>query len=178
MTEPALDPDPRGAEGPHTLSDALARCYTHMARREHSTSELASKLERAGFDQATIDQALSEVIEQGYLSDERYARLLAADRRNLDGWGVERIRDRMLRAGIDPALIDITLAAFDPASELAAALALLRRRLPVPPTGPRERQRAFALLVRQGFESEVAYDAVRDHEDTHAGGDDDLELAS
>ena len=45
--------------------------------------------------------------------------------------------------------------------ELEAAVALLRRRAPAPLTDDRERARAFGLLVRKGYESELAYEAVR-----------------
>jgi regulatory protein len=177
LSEDAFESEPGELAGPDPLTDALASCYSHLARREHSVAEMRTRLERAGFAAQTIEQALATVIEQGYLSDERYARLLAEDRRALDGWGVERIRDRMQRAGIDPSLIEVTLAPFDVTSERDAALALLRRRLPTPPSNASERQRAFALLIRQGFESEVAYDAVREHEGSRRGGD-ELELAS
>jgi regulatory protein len=170
---PAVEPEDRT----DPLTDALARCYSHLARREHSVAELRAKLLRAGVGEATADEAIAVVCEQGYVNDSRFARLLAEDRRTLDGWGVERIRERMLRAGIDRSLIEITLAPFDQTSECAAAVALLRRRFPAPPGNARERQRAFALLVRQGFESEVAYDAVRAFEGRSGGGD-DLELAS
>jgi regulatory protein len=174
LADPAFEPE---AAQPDPLTDALARCYAHLARREHSIAELRERLERVGFEAEVVDEALATVVEQGYLDDERYARLLAQDRRELDGWGVERIRARMRRAGIDRSLIEIVLAPFDEPSERAAAVALLRRRLPTPPTDARERQRAFALLVRQGFESDVAYDAVREH-GGGAGDDDELELAS
>ena len=43
---------------------------------------------------------------------------------------------------------------------------------PTPPGNARERQRAFALLIRQGFETDIAYDAVRLHEGGRRGGDD------
>ncbi len=177
MPDEAFEPGGDDEPAPDALTDALARCYSHIARREHSVAELRARLERARFAPQTIEEALATVIEQGYVNDERYAQLLAEDRRTLDGWGVERIRDRMVRAGIDRSLIEITLAPFDAASERDAALAVLRRRLPTPPASPAERQRAFALLVRQGFETDIAYDAVRLHErGSHDGGD--LELAS
>jgi regulatory protein len=159
--------EPAGAHGDEPgdpLTDALARCYSHLARREHSAAELRERLGRARVDEETAEQAIAIVIEQGYLSDERYARLLAEDRRNIDGWGVARIRDRMQRAGLDPGLIESTLAPFDEASECRAAVELLRRRFSTPPDNARDRQRAFALLVRHGFEYEVAYDAIRRHE--------------
>lgn len=175
----AFDPDdtPDGG-GSDPLTDALARCYAHLSRREHSVAELRAKLVRSGVGEPIAEQALAVVVEQGYLNDERYARLLAQDRRALDGWGVERIRDRMLRAGIDRSLIEVALAPFDEASERRAAVELLRRRIPIAPSNPRERQRAFALLVRQGFDSEVAYDAVRRYESRAEDDDDAIELAS
>ena len=145
----------------HELDEALGRCYRHLGRREHSVAELRARLRRAGLGPEAIDEALAIVIEQGYLNDERYARLLAEDRRNIDGWGAQRIRARLEAAGIEAELIDETLAGADHASELAAAAAVLERRGPSPLTNDRERQRAFAMLMRLGFDSEVAYDAIR-----------------
>jgi regulatory protein len=145
----------------HELDEALGRCYRHLGRREHSVAELRTRLQRAGLGPGVIEEALAIVIEQGYLNDERYARLLVEDRRNIDGWGAQRIRARLEAAGIDAELIDETLAGADHASELAAAAALLERRCPGALTNDRERQRAFAVLMRLGFDSEVAYDAIR-----------------
>jgi regulatory protein len=147
-----------------TLTDALARCYTHLARREHSVTEMRVRLERAQFDDATIDEALAMVVEQGYLDDARYARLLAEDRRAIDGWGVDRIRARLESAGVERDLIDATLVGFDASSERQAAAGLLARRFREPLRDDRDRQRAFAALIRQGYDSDIAYDAIRAHE--------------
>jgi regulatory protein len=38
---------------------------------------------------------------------------------------------------------------------------LLRRRFPSPPDDDRGRDRALGLLVRRGYDLEMAYDAVR-----------------
>lgn len=151
------------------LDDALGRCYRHLGDREHSVAELRRRLERAGLAAEVIAQALAIVTEQGYVSDERYARQLAEDRRNIDGWGAERIRARLEAAGIDRELIDDTLAACDHASELSAAAAQLRRRCAQPLTNDRERQRAFGMLIRLGFDSEVAYDAIRAQSESISG---------
>ena len=163
MSEPpeAVSSADAAEQRAHTLDEALGRCYRHLGRREHSVAELRTRLQRAGLGAELIDEALAIVIEQGYVNDERYARLLAEDRRNLDGWGAQRIRARLEDAGIAPELIEQTLAGSDHASELAAAAALLERRCRGALTNDRERQRAFAVLIRLGFDSEVAYDAIR-----------------
>ncbi len=48
-------------------------------------------------------------------------------------------------------------------SELDRALALLRRRFPVPPASRRDRERALGLLLRKGYETELALDAIAAH---------------
>jgi regulatory protein len=155
-------PPRRAALSPaEEFDDALARCYRHLGEREHSAAELRRKLERARLGGEAVDAAIATVTQQGHLDDARYARLLAEDRRNIDGWGVDRIRARLQAAGIERDLIDSVLAGHDAASELVAAGALLRRRCRGGLRDDRERQRAFAILIRAGYDSTVAYDAIR-----------------
>lgn len=148
----------------HPLDRALRVAYTHLGRREHSVAELRTRLERARrVDPEVIEEALEIVAEQGYLDDARYARMLVEDRRGVDGWGEQRIRARLQQAGIERALIDEALGDRGHAGEVQAALDQLERRWRRPPADDRERQRAFGQLIRLGYESEVAYDAIRAH---------------
>jgi regulatory protein len=143
------------------LDDVLARCYRALGRRDHSVAELRARLTREALDPSVIEDALAIVREQGYLDDVRYARLLVEDRRTIAGWGTERIRGRLEAAGIDRDTIDDSLRELGGPAELTAAVELLRRRCRLPLADARGRQRAWSLLVRQGFDSELAYDAVR-----------------
>jgi regulatory protein len=157
--QPDGPPDP-AAPGDQ-LEEALARCYRHLGQREHSTAELRRRLQRARLPAEAVEQALATVTEQGYLDDARYTRLLVEDRRRIDGWGSERIRARLEAAGVARELIEAALADTDGSGELVAATALLERRCPGPYGDDRERQRAFGILVRMGYDSDVAYDAIR-----------------
>jgi regulatory protein len=140
------------------------RAYRHLGQREHSVAEMRRRLERARTDPEIAEQALAILSEQGYLDDARYARMLVEDRRNVDGWGEQRIRARLQQAGIKRDLIDQALGEGGHAGELAGAIALLQRRWRRAPADDRERQRAFGQLIRMGYESEVAYEAIRAHE--------------
>jgi regulatory protein len=118
-------------------------------------------MRRRGVDAQTIAVALGELCRQGAVDDARYARNFVHDRRALDGWGTERIRERLGAVGVEREVIEAALGDEDGAGELEAAMALLRRRMPAPPSDDRERARALGLLVRKGYESELAYEAVR-----------------
>ena len=142
------------------LERALESAYRSINRRERTEMELRRDLERREVGRDAIDEALAVLQEQGYVDDAAYARRFAEDRRRLDGWGSERIERRLLAAGVAPEHVEAAVAQ-DPRWELDAALQLLRRRFPDPPADDRGRSRALGVLVRRGYDLELAYDAVR-----------------
>ena len=156
MVEPttALDPERR-------LAHALELAYRRLNRRDHTTAQLRRHLASRGFEEPTIDAAVAALVRQGALDDARYARTFTEDRRALDGWGRERIERALLAAGIDGELVAAAVGVRDAGDELDAAVALLRRRCRAVPATDHERERALGLLVRKGYDIEVAYDAVR-----------------
>lgn len=156
-------------EDPHAaLEQALEIGYRHLAKRDRTEAELRRHLAGREVREATIDAAVQELVRQGSLDDARYARVFAEDRRSLDGWGPQRIERKLLAAGVDGDLVAIALGARDRADELDAAVVLLRRRYREPPAADRERERALGLLVRKGYDLELAYDAVRAFEGASA----------
>jgi regulatory protein len=143
------------------LDDALARCHALLARREYTAAQLRARLERAGIDEDIAAEAVAVLVADRYVDDAGYAQRFAEDRRNLQGWGAERIRRRLQEAGVSESLVESAVAGQEPGAELEAARELLRRRGLDAPADDRERQRAFAMLVRRGYGSDLAYAAVR-----------------
>jgi regulatory protein len=152
------------------LQKALDLAYAYINRRERTVAEVRSQLERKGVSEADADAAVELLIEQHLLDDERFAQLFISDKRELEQWGAERIRRGLSARGIDRELAERALAA-DPdaidddrrGGELARALELLRRRFPDPPRERRDRDRALGMLLRKGYEHELAIDALDAH---------------
>jgi regulatory protein len=151
---------------PAPIARALRLAYSYLDRRERTASEVRGHLDSKGFDAAITEQAVAALTELGSLDDRRYARLFTADKRELEHWGAERIRRSLLARGVDPETAAEALAAevedemrpFE--AELDRALDLLRRRFPSPPQSRRDRDRALGVLVRKGYEPELALDAL------------------
>lgn len=142
--------------------------YRALGQRERTVAELRAYLERKRVEPAAIEHAVEELTEAGYLDDARYAHRFAEDKRTLERWGPERIERDLCRRGVAPELIEAAVAVQDRSAALDAALAVLAERMPEPPPDPRARDRAWRLLVRKGYEAELAYDAVRAHGRRHA----------
>jgi regulatory protein len=146
------------------VQHALDAAYRFLGRRDRTVAEVRERLEADAIEADVADEAIAELLRQGYLDDARYAHRFAEDRRTIDAWGAERIERRLLAVGVEPAMIAAALGERGAADELEAALAVLRRRFPRAPAGDRDRDRALGLLVRKGYDLDLAYDAVRAYE--------------
>ncbi len=142
---------------------AIELAWKAIGRREHTVVQLKTYLEGKRAGPEAIEAAVAELTEAGVLDDAGYARRFAEDKRALDRWGAERIERELQRRGVCPELVEAALAAQDRDGELEAAVELLATRFPVAPEDDRERDRAWRLLVRRGYEPELAYEAVRTH---------------
>ncbi len=76
-----------------------------LAGREHSRSELRSKLCARAFDPDRVDAVLDRLAASGLLSDARFTEQFVLSRRRR-GLGPIRIRAELLQRGIDSPLID------------------------------------------------------------------------
>jgi regulatory protein len=130
--------------------------------QDRTVAQVRAHLARKRVDPGTVEVAVASLVRDGYLDDASYARRYAEDRRNLDGWGAERIERALRAAGIARDHVGPALGALGPEKERDAALAVLRRRFREPPQDDPGRQKALALLARRGYELEIAYDAVRE----------------
>lgn len=154
--------------------------YAYLNRRERTEAEVRARLERGAVPGDEIELVIAELLEFGYLDDVRYARVFTEDKRNLEAWGGERIARALRERGIARDLIEAALSedrvragcggadgwgeagGSAAGGELDRAIALLGQRFPTGPAEPRDRERAFGVLARKGYESETASDAVRE----------------
>jgi regulatory protein len=149
---------------------------------------MRAHLGRAGAGAEDVERAVATLLEQGYLDDQRFARLFVQDKRELEEWGSDRIRRALLARGVDADLAENALAEHDAAGgagghgdpagpggagketeragatgDMDRALALLRRRFPTPVGDRRERERALGVLLRKGYDTELALEAITSH---------------
>jgi regulatory protein len=142
---------------------ALKLAYGYLNRRERTEAEVRRYLTGRGVEVAAVEAVIGALHDDGYLDDARFARLFAQDKRDLENWGSERIKRTLLDRGVDRELAETAVAQAPPEDELERARALLERRFPAPPLDRRDRERALGVLLRKGFDSELALEVVAGH---------------
>ena len=140
--------------------EAFDVAWKQLNHRDRTEAELVRAFLKARVEPELAEEVLGELRESGYVDDGRFARRFAEDRRRLDAWGTDRIERRLSELGV--AREDIAAALGEGGhDELEAAVAVLERRFPAPPSTPRERDRALGVLIRKGYDLELAHDALR-----------------
>jgi regulatory protein len=83
-----------------------------LSRREHSAFEIRDKLLKRDFDEKEIAQAIVELQQGGWLSDERFAEAYIR-MRQLKGFGPIRIAIELNERGVEEAVVDNYLHSSD-----------------------------------------------------------------
>ena len=143
--------------------DSYELALRALRYKERTESELRAWLAEREVAEAEIEEVIALLIEAGAIDDESFARRYAEDKRQLAGWGPDRISRALEGRGVAREQIEAALGGDDEEAQLERAVALLGDRGLGCDSG-RERERALGLLVRRGYPLELAYEAVREVE--------------
>ncbi|MDQ2621672.1 MAG: RecX family transcriptional regulator [Actinomycetota bacterium] len=138
----------------------LAKALTAIGRKERTEAEMRQWLADREVEPEEIDRVVSFLIENLAIDDARFADAYTADKRELAGWGSERIEQKLRSRGISPALVQAAISREEEESEVDRAVRVLHDR-DADLTDDRGRQKALGLLSRRGYSLEDAYAAIR-----------------
>jgi regulatory protein len=141
--------------------DAAAR---FLETRSRSVAEVRRRLTTAGYRADLVEGAIARLGDLGMLDDEAFARAWVESRDRARPRGERALRDELRLKGIDRAIADTVLLerlgeAGELAPDRAAAERLIEkhtRSLARIEDPRRRRERAYALLARNGFDPETA----------------------
>lgn len=140
--------------------EAFELAVAAIARKERTAAELHDLLLGRGVEPEAAAGALEHLAAIGELDDRRFAFRYAQDKRELRGWGPDRIRAALVERGVDGDLAAEAATGETLEEQAGRAAALLVRR-GEELSDDAARGRALAYLARRGFDSEIAYEAVR-----------------
>lgn len=145
----------------------LEAALRFLEARARSTAEVRRRLTSAGYRGELVDGAIARLTELGVLDDEQFARAWVESRDRARPRGERALRQELALKGIDKGVSDEVLEerrenGAGTEVDLEAARRLLARnaRSLARIADPRvRRQRAYALLARNGFDPDICRQA-------------------
>ena len=135
-----------------TISQALEQMKRFCAYQERCISDVRLRLYKDGFKGDEAEWAISELISEGYLNEERFARSFARGKFRINKWGRIKIeielRARNVSAGnIRRGLSEISDSAYE------TCLRELIRKLGGAESSEKAKLKIKRSLMQRGFES-------------------------
>lgn len=140
--------------------ELLAKALAALGRKALTEAEMREWLANREVEEEEAERVISFLTENLALDDRAFAVAFASDKRELSGWGKDRIREVLLRRGVERRLVEEALSPDAGESEVDRAVRVLKER-GADLGDDRGRQRALGLLARRGYDAEEAYAAIR-----------------
>ncbi|MBO4803932.1 MAG: RecX family transcriptional regulator [Muribaculaceae bacterium] len=146
-----------------TPAQALNRAAALCSRSEQAPGDIREKLLKWGLNTADAQQVLTQLTEQGFINEARFAHAFVNDRFTYNGWGRIKIAYQLRQKGIPPEVIDETMTAIDEERYRQRLVELLRAKWRT--VKGREPRAAWAAMMRfaasRGFETGIAGECVK-----------------
>ena len=95
-----------------TTSELLYKAESYCSKAEHCEQELRDKLYAWGADKQQTDEIIDDLIDNGFLSAERYCHAFVHDKILFQGWGREKVRAALAAKRLPSSLVKETLDNF------------------------------------------------------------------
>lgn len=96
-----------------TLEQAKQKALRYCAYQERSHQEVKNKLYELGLNSSDVDELLTYLITEGFLNEERYAKLFAGGKFRIKHWGRIKITHALESKGLSKNCIRIGLKEID-----------------------------------------------------------------
>lgn len=158
----AGDPKEEVVADPEAAARAI--CLRQLTAAPRSRAQLEATLARRNIEVEVGRRVLDRLTEVGLIDDAAFAESLVRTRHRDVGLARGALRHELSAKGVLPADAQPALDSIDDASELAAARALVAKRLRAMSTVPTDTvaRRLASMLARKGYPSSVVLRVVRE----------------
>ena len=133
-----------------------------LTQREHSRAELTQKLAAHAESNEQIEALLDDLVRQGFLSDARYAEMVARTRGTR--FGSHRVAHELRQKGVPDSLVNKTIGELRD-GDLATARVIWQKKFGSLPKDAEEKARQVRFLQSRGFSLDTIFMLLRNESD-------------
>lgn len=147
-----------------TPQEAKERIQRYCAYQERSHAEVKDKLYGYGLHRAQVEEMLVNLITDGFLNEERFAKAFAGGKFRTKKWGRVKIAHSLEAKGVSGNCIRIGLKEIDESDYLRVLKQLLKEKCArlTAENVYVVRDRLSKYAIQKGYESELVWKEVRE----------------
>ena len=111
-----------------TKDQCRAKAESYCAYQERSQHEVRNKLYEWGLHERDVEEIISELIQENFLNEERFALAYTLGKFRIKGWGKNKIRQGLKLKRVPDKMIIKALKAIDPDDYMAKLKILIEKK--------------------------------------------------
>ncbi len=145
-------------------TEALAKIQHYCAYQERSHKEVKTKLYDYGLYSSQVDEIVSQLITDGFLNEERFAKAYAGGKFRMKKWGKLKIKNKLEFLGLTKNCIQRGLKEIEPADYSKTLKALIKKKSDESKEENffKKRDKVARFVIGKGYEPELVREYVRD----------------
>jgi regulatory protein len=149
---------------PLTFEQAKQKALRYCAYQERSHQEVKNKLYDLGLYTSQVDELLVYLITEGFLNEERYAKLFAGGKFRIKQWGRIKIVHALESKGLSTPCIRIGLKEIDPDDYEQTLEKLLATKIAELPEDNAfvVRDKVSKYVIQKGYEPELVWKKLKE----------------
>jgi len=148
----------------YSVEEALQKLMHFCAYRDRSQKEVEDKLNEMHMIDAAKEKIIIELMQEGFLNEERFARSFVRGKFRIKKWGRIKITQELKKRGISSPIIKIGLTEIKESDYRTTLFELAEKKLEKI-NEPNEYKRKGKLadhLMRKGYESSLVFDSIQE----------------
>lgn len=144
-------------------NEAKGKIQRYCAYQERCHQEVKNKLYEYGLYSTEVDQLLSELITDGFLNEERYAKAFAGGKFRMKKWGKIKITHALEAHGLSKNCIRIGLKEIDEEHYLVTLNHLLEKKSEEVESENifEKRDKLSKYAIQKGFEPDLVWQVLK-----------------
>ncbi|WPY98462.1 regulatory protein RecX [Christiangramia sp. OXR-203] len=148
----------------YSVEEALQKLMHFCAYRDRSQKEVEDKLNEMHMIDAAKEKIIIELMQEGFLNEERFARSFVRGKFRIKKWGRIKITQELKKRGISSPIIKMGLTEIKESDYRSTLFELAEKKLQKI-NEPNEYKRKGKLadhLMRKGYESSLVFDSIQE----------------
>ncbi len=147
-----------------TRSECKAKAESFCAYQERSQHEVRNKLYDWGLHERDVEEIISELIQENFLNEERFAKAYTLGKFRIKGWGKIKIRQGLKLKRVPDKMIIKAFKAIDPDDYMSKLKSLIeKKRATIKENDPFKLRFLLSRFAAQkGYEQDLIGDVLKD----------------
>lgn len=151
----------------YDLQEAREKIRAYCVYRERSQHEVRQKLRSYGLQSATTEELITELIQENFLNEERFARAYVRGKFRMKKWGRRKIEQGLQQHQLSQYVWKKALEELDAQEygETLRQILLDKWRHTRDPDTFKRRGKVAAYAIRKGYEPKLVWEELREWEE-------------